>query len=208
MKTTVSSPRLCGGWFGAPLSPVLVVIVIVATLPTALPTAAAAADAVRLGVGDRVIDFDLPIVGSDDYLQLEKEIDHGVVVVVVLRGYPGYQCPICNQQLGQLINRASTLAQLAHRVIVVYPGDSDLLARHANDFVGSRRIPDPLVVVRDPGMKMVTQWGLRWDAPRETAYPAAYVIKKNRRVGWAKVSTSHAGRSTADEIIGELRRLK
>ena len=57
-------------------------------------------------------------------------------------------------------------------------------------------------------MKMVTQWGLRWDAPRETAYPATFVINKSGRVAWSKISKSHAGRSTAEEILKELRKLK
>ena len=161
----------------------------------------------RLEVGDKVINFDLPIVGSDDYLQLEDELKQGHVVVIVLRGYPGYQCPICSRQVGSLINRAKAIADLAHRVILVYPGQPDELQRHADEFVGSRSIPEPIVIVRDPGMEMVTEWGLRWDAPRETAYPATYVINKNRRVAWSKVSTSHAGRTTPDEIIKQLRRL-
>ena len=167
-------------------------------------------DTKRPEVGDKAPDFDLPIVGSqeEDYLQLDEEVDQGAVVVVVLRGYPGYQCPLCSRQVGGLINRAKALAEVSHRVILVYPGEPDLLQRHADEFIGSRAVPEPLVMVRDPGMKMVTQWGLRWDAPRETAYPATYVIKKNGRIAWSKISDSHAGRTTADEIINELRKLK
>ena len=100
-----------------------------------------------------------------------------------------------------------TIGELAHRVILVYPGEPDELQRHADEFIGSRSIPDPLVIVRDPDMQMVTEWGLRWDAPRETAYPATFVINKNRRVAFAKVSKSHAGRTTPDEILRELRKL-
>tara|TARA_R110002049_G_scaffold4601_4_gene31923 strand:- start:171817 stop:172380 length:564 start_codon:yes stop_codon:yes gene_type:complete len=163
----------------------------------------------RPAVGDKAPDFDLPIVGSDEdeYLQLHKEVEKGPVVVIVLRGYPGYQCPLCSRQVGSLINRAKALSQAAHRVVLVYPGEPDLLQRHADEFIGSRAVPDPIVMVRDPGMKMVNEWGLRWNAPRETAYPATYVIKKNGRIAWAKISDSHAGRSTTDEIVTELRKL-
>ena len=169
----------------------------------------AATEIKRPEVGDKAPDFDLPIVGSkdDDYVQLEDEFEKGAVVVVVLRGYPGYQCPLCSRQVGALINRARALSEVAHRVILIYPGEPDLLQRHAEEFMGSRAVPDPLVMVRDPGMKMVTDWGLRWDAPRETAYPATFVIKKNGRIAWSKISDSHAGRTTADEIITQLRKL-
>ena len=169
--------------------------------------AAGTTEAKQLAVGDKAINFDLPVVGSDDYLQLEDELKQGHVVVIVLRGYPGYQCPVCSGQVGALINRAKAISELAHRVILVYPGEPTELERHAEEFIGSRSIPDPLVIVRDPAMEMVTEWGLRWDAPRETAYPATYVINKNRRVVWTKISSSHAGRTTPDEIIKELRKL-
>ncbi|TWU30551.1 redoxin domain-containing protein [Novipirellula artificiosorum] len=160
-----------------------------------------------LAVGAKAIDFELPMIGEDRYVDLEAEYKAGPVVVIVLRGYPGYQCPLCSQQVGALINRAKKLAENCQRVILVYPGEADMLQQHAEQFMGSRRIPDPMVMVRDDGMEMVTQWGLRWDAPRETAYPATYVINQNGRIHWAKISDSHAGRTTVDEILKELRKL-
>ena len=161
----------------------------------------------QLEVGDRAIDFDLPVVGGEEYLSLRDEYEDGPVVVVVLRGYPGYQCPLCSQQVCSIRNRARALGSVARRVILVYPGEGTLLQRHAEQFMGSRSLPDPLVIVRDQEMKMVTEWGLRWDTPRETAYPAAYIIDRNGRVRWLKVSDNHAGRATVDEIVRELRKL-
>ena len=160
-----------------------------------------------LPVGEKAIDFDLPVIGEDTFLQLEDEYAKGPVVVIVLRGYPGYQCPLCSRQVGDLINRARALKAAAKRVILVYPGEGSELERHAERFMGSRSVPEPLILVRDPGMKMVSSWGLRWNAPRETAYPATYIIKGNGRVAWSKVSKSHAGRSTVEEILRELRKL-
>ena len=123
------------------------------------------------------------------------------------RGSGRGQCELCSAQVGGLINRAKALSEVAHRVILVYPGEPDLLQRHADEFIGSRSVPDPIVMIRDPGLKMVNEWGLRWNAPRETAYPATYVIKKNGRIAWSKISNSHAGRTTANEIITQLRKL-
>jgi peroxiredoxin len=170
-------------------------------------TADAATAAEQQDVGDRVIDFELPVVGGEEYLSLRDEYEQGAVVVIVLRGYPGDQCPVCRGQVRSLANRAKGLAQQAHRVILVYPGEGTLLKRHAEQFMGSRSLPQPLVLVRDDEMKMVASWGLRWRAHRETAYPATYIIDRNGRIRWKKVSESHAGRSTVEEILKELRKL-
>jgi peroxiredoxin len=159
-------------------------------------------------VGEKAANFELPVVGADDYIELKQQYASQPVVVVVLRGYPGYQCPLCNRQVGALINRAKALAKAAGKVILVYPGEPTELERHAEQFLGSRTVPEPLVLVRDPDMKMVTQWGLRWNAPRETAYPATFVINKSGRVAWSKISKSHAGRSTVAEILRELRKIQ
>lgn len=161
----------------------------------------------RPEVGERAIDFELPIVGEKSFLTLSDEYKEGPVVVIVLRGYPGYQCPLCNRQVSSLANRARVLSNEAHKVILVYPGESSGLDRRAEQFMGSRRLPKPLVVVRDDGMKMVNDWGLRWDAINETAYPATFVVDQNGRISWQKVSDSHAGRSTTEEILKELRKL-
>lgn len=160
-----------------------------------------------LAVGEKAIDFDLPQVGEDNYIELKKLYDDGPVVVIVLRGYPGYQCMLCSQQVGAMINRAKTLKAAAHKVVLIYPGEPTELERHAEQFMSSRSLPEPMILVRDPGLKMVTEWGLRWNAPRETAYPATYIIKSNGRIAWRKISDNHAGRSTAQEIVDQLKKL-
>ena len=177
-------------------------------LAVALPAMAdEATSASQPEVGERAIDFELPVVGQKSFLTLSDEYKEGPVVVIVLRGYPGYQCPLCNRQVSSLANRARVLSNEAHRVILVYPGEPTLLERHAEQFMGSRSLPKPLIIVRDEGMEMVEDWGLRWDAINETAYPATFVVDQNGRIAWKKVSDSHAGRSTTEEILKELRKL-
>lgn len=159
-------------------------------------------------VGAAAIDFDLPIVGAtDETIRLSDEYAKGPVVVVVLRGYPGYQCPLCSRQVGAMVNRAKTIAANASRVIFIYPGAASSLDEHAEEFMGQRTLPSPLVLVRDPDMKMVDAWGLRWNAPRETAYPATYVIDGDGKIVWKLVSDSHAGRSTAEDVIQALKKI-
>lgn len=171
------------------------------------PVAEAQDEPQQLEVGDRVHDFDLPVADSDAYLTLRDEYKQGPVVLIVLRGFPGYQCPICTQQVASLANRAKALAAETHRVILVYPGEEKGLEKRAEQFMGARRLPQPLVIVRDEGMKMVYEWGLRWYGRKETAYPATYIIDRNGRIRWQKVSQSHAGRSSVQDILKELRKL-
>lgn len=164
-----------------------------------------------LAVGDKAPDFELPVQGHDDYVSLSEVVSDGPVVVVVLRGYPGYQCPICTRQVSALINRSRSLSAALgdqpHRVILVYPGDVADLEQRAQQFLGAKRIPETLTLVRDPGMEMITSWGLRWNAPRETAYPSTYLIGPGSRVKWAKVSQSHSGRATVEEILQAIKKL-
>ena len=140
-------------------------------------------------------------------MSLKEATADGPVVVVVLRGYPGYQCPLCSEQVGSLANRAEALGKVTKKVIMVYPGAVSLLEKHAEEFMGDRTLPSPLVMVRDPEMKMVNEYGLRWNAPRETAYPSVFVIDKNGLVQWSKVSDSHGSRASVQEIIEQLRKL-
>lgn len=168
--------------------------------------------------GTRPADFTLSVLaaGSDfaagsnlskRSLNLREQHSDGPIVVVVLRGYPGYQCPICQRQVSSLINRSRGLTQLAKRIILVYPGPANDLERRGKQFIGSRRLPKGFVLVGDPGYAMVTSWDLRWNAPRETAYPSTLVIDQSGLVTWKKISTSHGERSSADDIVRQLRKV-
>ena len=186
-------------------------LLVVLGISLAAPQIKAAGPKNPIALGDKTPDFELPIQGQDAYLTLSDLVKDGPVAVIVLRGFPGYQCGVCTRQVGSFVNRAKALAKAVdnkpNRVVLVYPGDEKGLDRHAKQFLGSRRMPDPLVMVRDPGMEMITEWGLRWDAHRETAYPAAYLIGPGRRVKWAKVSDSHSGRASVEEILKAIKNL-
>jgi len=158
-------------------------------------------------IGQRAPDFELPLVGQNKFLNLRDEYRDGPVVVIVLRGYPGYQCPLCKNQFNAVVNRAKALASETDRVVLVYPGNTDQLAKQAKRFLGSRKLPHPVTMVHDDNMQMVKNWGLRWQARNQTAYPATFVVDQNGRIAWKKISTSQAGRSTVEEILRELRKL-
>lgn len=59
---------------------------------------------------------------------------HGLVLVV-LRGFPGYQCPYCVRQVHDFIDHASDFAAKNTRVLLVYPGPPAELDQHATEFL-------------------------------------------------------------------------
>ncbi len=189
-------------WNGWP-APLMLIIQIACVLLASLASAVEPPNK-----GDLAPDFKLPVVGEDKYVSLQELNQSGPIVLVVLRGFPGYQCPLCTQQVGTLRNRVKALGEVTKHVVLIYPGPADSLEKHAEQFMGSNALPEPLMMVRDPEMKMITSYGLRWVEPNETSYPATFVLDKHGRVAWSKISDSHAGRSNAQEIIDQLRKLK
>lgn len=157
-------------------------------------------------VGQKVKDFELNTPGGEA-VSLAKLNEQGPVVLIVLRGWPGYQCPICSRQLGAFAGKASRFAELGASVLLVYPGPESQLAVKADEFLGDRSLPEGFHYVIDPNYEFTNLYHLRWDAPRETAYPSTFVLDEEGVVRFAKVSHSHGGRSSADEVLEAVRSL-
>ena len=66
-------------------------------------------------------------------VRLSEMISKGPVVLVVLRGYPGYQCPFCNRQVQDFIQNAHRFAEAGARVLLVYPGPPQDIGSRANE---------------------------------------------------------------------------
>ncbi len=178
-----------------------------ASLVLLLTLTAGAAPATRPAVPPRVGDVpaDFALVTLDGKtVRLSVLCKAGPVVVVELRGWVGYQCPICTRQVGDLIGHAAAFAKANATVVLVYPGPTQGLRQHAEDFVAGKGLPSGFRFVTDPGLAFVNAWGLRWDAPRETAYPATFVVDGAGKVTFAEVSHTHAGRTTAAEVLAAL----
>lgn len=126
------------------------------------------------------------------------------VVLVVLRGYPGYQCPICSVQVGGLIAKAKDLSDAGAQVVFVYPGPADDLSTRAAEFIKGKKLPDHFVFLTDPAYKFTDAWGLRWDAPRETAHPSTFVIDRHGIIRLAKISKTHGDRANPADILKAL----
>ena len=164
---------------------------------------AGAAEAVVPKVGDEAKDFELPALGGEkgDAVKLSALTAKGPVVLVVLRGYPGYQCPLCTRQFGEFLGKADEFKAAKAQVVFVYPGPSDKLAGYAADFVKGKDYPKHFTVLLDPDYAFTNAYGLRWEAKNETAYPATFVIDAKRAVTFAKVSKTHGDRSSVANVL-------
>jgi peroxiredoxin len=127
------------------------------------------------------------------------------LVLVVLRGYPGYQCPYCVKQVHDFIDHASDFAAKNTRVVIVYPGPPADLDQHAKDFLEKQAgLPANIVLVTDPDYTVTNLYGLRWDAPHETAYPSTFVLDKKGIIVFEKISHSHGDRLSAEDAVNNL----
>jgi peroxiredoxin len=151
-------------------------------------------------VGDKAPDFTLKTL-DDQTVRLTDLTATGKVVLVILRGWPGYQCPLCTQQMREYIASASAFATAKARLVMVYPGPADDLKAHATEFLKDKQWPKEFVYVTDPAFSMVNAYGLRWDAPGETAYPSTFVLDRKGIVRFAKISRSHGDRTKAADIL-------
>jgi peroxiredoxin Q/BCP len=151
-------------------------------------------------VGDEAADFELAALGGD-MVKLSDLTDDGPVVLVVLRGYPGYQCPLCTRQVGDFLAKAEAFKKPGASVVFVYPGPAGLLKDHADEFVEGQKYPEHFWLLLDPDFEFISAYGLRWDAPNETSYPSTFVIDGDRRVTFAKISKTHGDRADVAEVL-------
>ena len=136
---------------------------------------------------------------------LAKELAAGPVVLVVGRGWPGYQCPFCTRQFGDYLANAEQLKTAGATVVFVYPGPGEGLAEHAQAFTAGKDLPGHFRFVTDPDYTFTNSYGLRWDAAKETAYPATFVLDRRRVVTFVNVSREHGGRVPVADVLAALR---
>ena len=137
------------------------------------------------------------------------------LVLVILRGFPGYQCPYCVKQVHDFVEHASDFKAKNTRVLLVYPGppasrgilslSTKDLDQHAKGFLDKQaELPSNVVLVTDPDYKVTNLFGLRWDSPHETAYPSTFVLDKKGTVVFEKISHSHGDRLSAQDALDHL----
>lgn len=178
---------------------VSVILILLATLFFGAP-----AFAESPGVGAKAPDFTLS-TPTGKTVRMSKERDGHELVLVVLRGFPGYQCPYCVKQVHDFIDHASHFAAKNTRVLLVYPGPPANLDQHAKEFLEKQaELPPNVVLLTDPDYAVTNMYGLRWDAPHETAYPSTFVLDKKGIIVFEKISHSHGDRLSAQDAMEHL----
>ncbi len=138
-------------------------------------------------------------------VQLASDTARGTTVLVVLRGFPGYQCPYCMKQVHDFVEHSADFAAKKTSVLLVYPGPPADLDQHAKDFLAKQAdLPANIQLVIDPDYKVTNLYGLRWDAPRETAYPSTFILDGKGKILFEKISHSHGDRTSAQDILNLL----
>ncbi len=158
-------------------------------------------------VDNKAPDFALSTVEGKN-VRLSALTSKGPVVLVVLRGYPGYQCPYCNRQVQDFIQKSQAFADAGARVVMVYPGPPQDLGGRASEFLADKKLPDNFDLLLDPGYEFTNLYGLRWDAPHETAYPSTFLIDRQGVIFFSKIVKEHGGRTSAAEILDALPKRK
>ncbi len=143
-------------------------------------------------IGERAPDFSLSSIDGK-LIRLGDRIATGPVVLVVLRGYPGYQCPFCSRQAADFLRNARGFSDAGTRVILVYPGPPEGLQQHAAEFAAGRTLPDDFDILLDPDYMVTNLYGIRWNAPHETAYPSTFVISRAGVVRFSRSPNNTAG---------------
>ena len=154
-------------------------------------------------VGDKAPDFTLTALDGSR-VTLSSELARGPVVLILLRGWPGYQCPFCTRQFGDFLTHANDIASAGARVIFVYPGPSDEVRQRAREFTQSSDMPAHFRFLIDPDYVFTLAYGLRWNAPSETSYPSTFVIDTGATVRFAHISKAHDGRAAATDVLNAL----
>jgi peroxiredoxin Q/BCP len=155
------------------------------------------------GVADHAPNFTLSTLGGTT-LQLSTLTGQGRVILIVLRGYPGYQCPYSLQQFNDFQQYAAQFAALNTQIVFIYPGPSPNLVSEATDFATTSSMPGNIHLVIDPDFTVINLYGLRWNAPSETAYPSTFIIEKDRSIFSVQVGKSHGDHPSAADTLAAL----
>jgi len=166
-----------------------------------------AAGATPPAVGGAAPDFSLKTLDAKP-VELKQLSATSPVILIVLRGWPGYQCPLCTRQVHDFVPHAAEFASAGAKVLMVYPGPAQNLEAHAQEFLRDKNWPKDFLFVIDPDYTFTSAYGLRWDAKGETAYPSTFIIDKNQKVRFAHISKQHGDRVSAATALKELNGLK
>lgn len=155
------------------------------------------------GPGEAAPALTLPSVRGGQ-IRMSELWTKGPTVLVFLRGFPGYQCPFCQRQLRGFIQQRAEFARTKAQLVFVYPGPSAGLGDRAAERLAGESFPAEFEMLLDPDYALTERYGIRWSAPRETAYPSVFVVGKDGVVQFVQSVRSHGNRMPAADVLSYL----
>ncbi len=156
-------------------------------------------------IGQEAPDFELSTIDGKK-LKLSKLVKEGPVVVILLRGYPTYQCPVCSKQVGSFVKAAKQFDREDATIVMIYPDTADGIDEHSKEFMKGKKLSKNVKFLLDPDFTFTNSYGLRWEGKRETSYPSTFIIDKDRNVKYSKISRTHGGRSKPKDVLAALKK--
>jgi peroxiredoxin len=123
------------------------------------------------------------------------------LVLVIMRGYPGFVCPNCSAQTSRLVSNYEEFVKRNTEVVVVYPGPTE----HLQEYISVSRtqagnLPVPFPILLDEKFAAVDRLGIRGDL----AKPSTYILDKEGEVRFAYVGATTADRPSLKAILQQL----
>ncbi len=163
----------------------------------------AAADDRKLESGDKALPFKSTDLEGKAF-EFQPDKTGRWTVLIFLRGYPGYQCPLCSRQVGEFLAKAEELSAAHADVVFIYPGLAKDLTTKSKEFLAEKQLPSGFTMVIDQDYEVVNAYRLRWQAARETAYPSTFVIDPTGVIRYSKISHTHGDRAPVKEVLAAL----
>src|SRR5260370_41700894 len=130
-------------------------------------------------VGAKAPDFTLD-TPTGNSVSLATERAKGTTALVLLRGFPGYQCPYCVKQVHDFVEHSADFAAKKVNVLFVYPVPPADLDQPANEFLAKQSdLPPNIKLVIDPDYKMTNLYVLPWNPPHSPANPSTFILDTN-----------------------------
>jgi len=140
---------------------------------------------------------------SGDVLDINELRDGRGMVLLIMRGFPGYVCPFCTAQTAAVLNRAEEFEKSGVRVALVFPGPADTVPIFLDAVREYRRSSElPVPILFDPELSATNSLG----ATGKLAKPTTVVLDRNGIIRYLYVGESFDDRPPVELIFTMARR--
>jgi len=144
--------------------------------------------------------LDLQLVGGGTW-SLDAQDSENFTMLVF---YRGYHCPICKNQLNDLLSKKADFAELGINVVAVTSNDSDLTAKTVEEWG-----LEGLDVAHSLDLQTATEWGLHISAgrdgtsePEHFSEPGLFLVRADGTLYFSSIQTMPFARPQFSDILG------